>query len=220
MATGPIGSVILDIYGRGMTADPVDRAALLCAAGGGDVNALSIGDVDRTIWSWFTSLFDGPQEAVMICSECGEEVEFTFPDSFALPDRLSGREQLNVSHKGQSYAVQFPKLEDLRGGALKRSVICETAPWGDPDFEAAAQKALLEHDPALRVELKLECAICGAVQVQPLDVAGFAWARIEQAARCVVQEVAKLARAFGWSEAELTAMTPSRRALYLAELGG
>ncbi|MCQ0091223.1 hypothetical protein FGD77_05805 [Roseovarius sp. M141] len=219
MLAAPTGSAILDIYGQGMAAGPADRAALLCAAGGGDADALSIGDVDRTIWGWLTALFDGPQEAVMTCEECGEGVEFALPAGFALPARSELGDGLHVPYGGARYPVRFPRLSDIRGGNLARTALSKDAPWGDPAFEAAAQAALLEADPALQVDLKLECAACGAVQVQPLDVAGFAWARIEQAARRVVQEVAKLARAFGWSEAELTAMTPARRAIWLAELG-
>ena len=219
MTTGPIGSVILNIYDQGMAADPADRAALLCAMGGGDAAQLSIGDVDRTIWAWFEGLFDGPHEAVMSCVDCGESVEFALPEGFALPPREGDGDRLTLAYGTQRYLLRLPRLTDVRNGTLARVALSEDAPWEDPNFEAIAQAALLKADPALQVELQLECAACGVVQMLPLDVAGFAWLRIEQSARRLVREVAQLARAFGWSEAELTAMTPARRAIWLTELG-
>lgn len=218
MAAGPTGSAILDIYGQGMAADPANRAALLCQAGGGDALTLSVSDVDRTIWSWLRATFPGPLDAVLDCAACGQGVEFTLPDGFVLPERETRSERLKVAYGGKEYALRFPRLDDLRGGALARDALAHDAPWNDPGFEAAAEVALLKADPGLKVELRLECAVCGTVQVQPLDAAGFAWARLEQAARRAASEIAQLARAFGWSEAELTAMTPQRRAIWLAEI--
>lgn len=218
MAAGPTGSAILDIYEQGMAADPARRAALLCAAAGGDAASMPLGDVDRAIWTWLRATFDGPQEAVLTCAACGEDVEFTLPDGFALPARRGGGDRVKVAHGGNGYSLRLPRLGDVRDGALERAALAQDAPWDDPDFEAAAQDALLQADPGLLVQLKLECAACGAVQERPLDVAGFAWARLEQAARRAVREVARLARAYGWSKAELTAMTPERRAIWLAEL--
>ncbi|MEE4109124.1 MAG: hypothetical protein V2I24_07250 [Halieaceae bacterium] len=219
MAEGPTGSVILDIYARGRSADPVGRAALLCAAGGGDASRMSIGDVDRTIWQWFKATFTGSHDAVMGCGTCGEQVEFTLPDDFEIPARSVQAGQLELAYRGSTYRLRLPCLNDVQGGALAREALADGAPWQDPGFEAAAQTALLEADPGLKVDLELACAACGAVQLQTLDVAGFAWARLEQSAQRVVKEVARLARAFGWSEAELTSMSQARRALWLAELG-
>lgn len=219
MAVGPTGSAILDIYGQGMAADPAGRAALLCAAAGGDALRLSIADTDRTILNWLHTAFDGPQEAVLTCEECGEDVEFTLPDGFALPARKNQGDRLVVVFAGKHYDLRFPRLGDIRSGTVCRTALCDDAPWEDPAFEAAAQSALLEADPGFEIELKLECGACGAVQLRMLDIAGFAWARLEQSARQAVREIAKLARAFGWSEAELTAMTPERRAIWLAEIG-
>ena len=219
MMEGPTGSSILDIYLQGMAAEPARRAALLCTAGGGDASRLSIGDVDRAIWDWLRANFDGPLDAVMTCTACGESVEFTIPDDFSLPAPSAGTRRLRVAFGGSEYTLRLPRLDDFQGGVLSRDALSEGAPWSEPAFEAAAQSALLKADPGLQVEMKLECAACGSVQVLPLDVAGFAWARVEQAARRVVREVAKLARLFGWSEAELTSMTSARRAIWLAEIG-
>ncbi len=219
MMEGPTGSSILDIYLQGMAAEPARRAALLCTAGGGDASRLSIGDVDRAIWNWMRASFDGPLEAVMTCTACGESVEFSMPDDFGLPAPSAANRRLEVGFGGRDYTLRLPRLEDIQGGVLAREALSEGAPWSEPAFEAAAQSALLQADPGLQVELKLECAACNSVQVLPLDVAGFAWARLEQAVRRVVREVAQLARAFGWSEAELTSMTSARRAIWLAEIG-
>lgn len=219
MMAGPTGSAILVIYGRGMAAGPAERASLLCAAAGGDSDRLSVGDVDRAIWGWLRATFDGPHDAVLTCAACGDDVEFTLPDDFAWPAR-QGDDMVTVVHGGAEHRMRMPRLADLRGGTLARDRLADGAPWDDPAFAAAAEAALLEADPGIRVEVRLDCAACGAAQVTVFDAAGFAWARLEQAARRVVREVATLARAFGWSEAELTAMTPERRAIWLAEVEG
>ena len=49
-----------------------------------------------------------------------------------------------------------------------------------------------------------------------VDVGSFVWEEIAAEARRVVHEVDRLARAYGWREADILAMTPARRRTYLA----
>ena len=53
----------------------------------------------------------------------------------------------------------------------------------------------------------------------PLDVASFVWEELDGWARRLLQDVAVLARAFGWTEEDGVALSPTRREAYL-ELAG
>ncbi|WP_341368410.1 hypothetical protein [Yoonia sp. BS5-3] len=216
MATGPIGSVILGLYEQGMTASPAQRAALLAQAGGEKANA-TLGDADRAAWRILTRYFGPAQDAVLTCPSCGAEVEFTLPANFSPPEAETEAD-LTIQYKGAAITLRLPRLSDLQNGPFDPRKLAPDAHWTDPDFRKAAEAALMAADPALKCDLALSCAACDTDQTQVLDVTGFVWARIEQAARALVRDVAKLARFYGWSEAEITAMTPVRRAIYLREM--
>ena len=217
MAAGPIGSVILGLYEQGMTASPAERAALLARAGG-DASDATLGDADRAAWGFLTRHFGATQDAILTCSACGESIEFTLPPGFA-PPQVRLQDELQVTQNSTAIALRLPRLSDLENGWFDPRKLAPDADWADPDFRQAAETALLAADPALKLDLSLSCAACDADQTQAFDVTGFVWARLEQTARALVRDVAKLARGYGWSEAEITAMTPTRRAIYLQELG-
>jgi hypothetical protein len=51
-----------------------------------------------------------------------------------------------------------------------------------------------------------------------LDNAGILWREVALAARRLLAEIHRLARAYGWSEQAITAMSATRRATYLEML--
>lgn len=219
MPPGPRVSALLDIYEQGMAASPAVRAGLLAQAGGRDADA-TLGDADRAAWGFLSETIGGAHDAIVACAVCGEEVEFTLPEGFAPPDASTGPEAtLRVRHKGRDFDLRLPRLSDIGARGLDLRRLCPDGDWSDRGFRAACEAALLEADPALKLDLLLTCGACGAEQAPAFDVTGYVWARLEQAARTTVREVALLARAYGWSEAELTAMSGARRAIYLRELG-
>ena len=87
----------------------------------------------------------------------------------------------------------------------------------DMPEEAARQiDALIEErEAAGELACRLTCPDCGADWTEYLDVAAHLWAEIEAAAHRLLHEVAEIAAAFGWSEAEIMAMSEARRAAYL-----
>ncbi len=64
----------------------------------------------------------------------------------------------------------------------------------------------------------LPCAACGHRMVMDLDIARFLWREVALAARRLFAEIHRLARAYGWSEQAITAMSSTRRAAYLEML--
>lgn len=80
---------------------------------------------------------------------------------------------------------------------------------------AAMEDAMEKVDPLGNVELELSCAACTHRWTQGFDVVSFLWDEIESWASRVLQEVHILAAAYGWREADILAMNPRRRQIYL-----
>jgi hypothetical protein len=60
---------------------------------------------------------------------------------------------------------------------------------------------------------------CGHETTQ-LDTAALLWDEITARAGALLHEVHRLASAYGWSEAQILALSPARRARYLALVEG
>ncbi len=70
-------------------------------------------------------------------------------------------------------------------------------------------------DPLAEIRLHFDCPACSASFDENLDLGDFVWAEIESQAKQVLREVHLLARAYGWSESEILALSPARRSTYL-----
>src|SRR5215210_788349 len=84
---------------------------------------------------------------------------------------------------------------------------------------ADLSKALADSDPGAELLFDLRCPACESVWQQVLDVAAFVWEELEAQARRILGEVHVLARAYGWREADVLALSPRRRRLYLEMVG-
>ena len=64
------------------------------------------------------------------------------------------------------------------------------------------------------------CASCGHRHEVAFDIASFFWGEIDAWASRTFLDVHALAKAYGWREAEILAMSPRRRQHYLDLVGG
>jgi hypothetical protein len=80
---------------------------------------------------------------------------------------------------------------------------------------AALSREMAVSDPHAAIELALECPVCEHAWRALLDVARFLWAEIVAWAQRTLREVHCLARAYGWCEADVLALSPTRRQIYL-----
>lgn len=76
-------------------------------------------------------------------------------------------------------------------------------------------EAMSEADPQADVELLLSCPGCGHQWQAPFDIVSYLVTEIDVWARRILADVARLARGYGWREADILAMTPARRQAYL-----
>lgn len=207
---------------------------LLAAAGEREPGALPLGRAAARLAALRDDLLGPPAEALADCPSCGERVAFALP--FADLRRVEPPPpRLTVEVAGTEVTVRLPTLDDLAAvsgcpdvaaGAealLRRLVVAATragspvAPEAlPPSVIAAIEEAIDRADALADARVALRCPSCAATWSAGLDLAGFVAAEVAAAARRLLSEIAALARAYGWSEAEILAMSPARRRAYLA----
>lgn len=158
---------------------------------------------------------------------CGEAFEFELPLS-ALPDGASGDDPMVVRLDAErSAALRRPTGDDLRRWRdaapasrdeavrtmLSALVVGGEAGVGD---EARLAEAMAAMDPLVAFSVSCHCPVCGAPSEVGVDLEALALKRLEARQRALVLEVHRFASAYGWTEAEVLALPPKRRARYLA----
>jgi hypothetical protein len=84
-----------------------------------------------------------------------------------------------------------------------------------PHTVAALAEHLAAADAHLETLLDLTCPACAATWRAELDAAAFVWEEIRARALVLLDDVDVLARAYGWTEAEILTLGAERRRLYV-----
>jgi hypothetical protein len=113
-----------------------------------------------------------------------------------------------------------------RRALLRRCVLAATRagqPADPGDLPSAVQERLAqaatEADPRADIRFDVPCPECGHRSKAVLDIASCLWAELDTWARGTLLDVHLLARAYGWTEPDVLALSPVRRRHYL-ELAG
>jgi len=216
----------LDLWQAVEGRDPIGRSLALAAASGRDpdeVAALPLGRRDALLLELHAG---AALDATAECPACGERAEFAV-DARELLAR--GREAAEPAPV-ESVVWRSPDSRDLAAAAAagdaeaaERVLLKRCAGSADMPAEvrAAVVRAMAEADPLAEVLVDVSCPACGEGFVADVDVAGFVWAELQARARRLLREVDVLARAYGWTEAEVLELGDRRRAAYLelAEAG-
>ncbi len=236
---------LLRVWEVGQTQHPLERSLTLLAAvrpelSGEEMVALPVGERDAVLFDLREQMF-GPQlEAYVECSQCGERLEFVL-DTSALRGQTqaepAGREHVLVEG---GYEVRFraPDSRDLAAAVaesevtaardlLLRRCILAASKAGRPRAVRALPRWLVaqvvarlaEVDPRADVLLDMTCPTCGGTWQALLDIGAFVWIELAAQARRLLGEVHSLARAYGWCEPDILAMTARRRQAYLEMVG-
>jgi hypothetical protein len=84
--------------------------------------------------------------------------------------------------------------------------------------------SVVEHmaqvDAQADVQLALTCPVCDQQWQATFDIAAFFWSEINAWAHRILHEVHTLASAYGWREADILAISPGRRQIYLDMVSG
>jgi hypothetical protein len=124
-------------------------------------------------------------------------------------------------------AARARGAEAARADLVRRCVIRVTragesvppAEW-PADLAAGLAEAVAAADPLTDVRIALTCVRCGHGWAVGFDPAAFFWTELDALARRLLNDVHRLASAYGWHEADILAMSAARRATYLRMCGG
>ncbi|UAK23299.1 hypothetical protein [Sphingomonas nostoxanthinifaciens] len=175
-------------------------------------------------------LLGGAIEAVAACPVCGAANELNVPtDAIAALGSPAADARVPVASGPAALSARLPCMADL---AAIASVSPEDAPVAlaaaclgsgaevTPELVAALEAAFEMADPAAVVRLATACAECGQPMAVEVDLAAFVATAIERLVERHLREIDLIARAYGWTEAEILSLSPARRARYVALLSG
>ena len=82
------------------------------------------------------------------------------------------------------------------------------------------EDALEEADPLVNLTLTVTCPGCGGLSNHPLDLEAMALSRLRERQKQLIHEVHTIASRYHWTEEEILALPPRRRATYLDLIEG
>jgi hypothetical protein len=224
---------------------PSARRTQLLAQAGGAQGSPTLGMANRALLQLHERLCGTALPLHVACPRCAAELEFTL-DAAALAataPALPGAAEHAFTLGELQLRIRLPNAEDLL--ALEAAASAEAAAQAlfercvlraeaggrelpaaqlDTTVRAAVAAAIDDIEPLASLVFDLSCAECGHAFQAPLDLAAVTYAELCHRAEQVLADVAALAHAYGWREADVLALSPVRRAAYLqlcgAEAGG
>lgn len=232
---------LVHIWEVGLAQHPLDRAltVLMVAFPGisrGTLALLSVGQRDSCLLAVRGQTFGARMSALAVCPTCSEQIEFVL-DAAALPvaaniPSASGVQTLPID--GGEIQFRLPNSLDLaalvgcrdvvtaRGILLRRCVVRVVQEGAVAPAESLAETLVTllaaqmeERDPLAEIRIDLDCPACGYHWQILFDIASYFWTEISAQAKRLLRDVHTLARAYGWREADILAMSGVRRQLYL-----
>ena len=227
---------VVDAWERGLDRSLPDRMLVLLDAACPDatydeIAAMPLGHRDALLLDLRALLLGPDLTGVSECPACGDPVESTFPaENLRVPADLPPAAVQHVEVEGLDVAFRLPSTHDVitvnssHGGSAATQLLerCLDDPVSlaaagvDWDTLASAvSRAMSAADPQADVVLGLTCPGCANSWAAPFDIAGFLWAEIHGWVSRLLRDVDQLARTYGWTEADILALSPTRRRLYL-----
>ena len=231
---------LLDVWERGQSEPPLRRALLLLAAACDDVSAervveWSVGQRDAALLRLRERQFGPNLASRTSCPECREQAEFQLRCGDLLQAASAPTTGMLRAEWGEWKAeFRLPTSSDLeaidpqgapernrhlllarcvrslhRGGA---AVAADELP---AELGTLIAARMAEADPHAELRLDLTCPACGHRWQALLDVVSYFWTELHGWAVRLLRDVHALASAYGWSEADILALTVRRRQLYL-----
>lgn len=217
----------LALWERARARHPVDRALLMFAAARPGVPWPELADAplgarDAALLALRCAQFGAQLEATADCPHCAERLSFGLDlQALRLPAapveavEVQGRQLRLPSSRDLAAVAHAADAGEAVRGLLARCGLGEAAATLPDDALAGFDAALAAADPQADLSLALGCEACGRSFEADLDPAALLWQDVERLARRTLQDVDTLARAYGWSEEQILALAPPRRAAYV-----
>lgn len=226
---------LLEVWEHGVGRHPIDRTLLLVALAEPGVAPdqladLPLGRCNATLMALRQAWFGNPIPVWCDCPACGERMELTI-DAEQLPEQPSGQaieielEGLRFSAPTSRRLAAVVNENDPDKAAFQLLAACAASPESLPEQPQdrsalldAVDAALEEADPWLDLSLDIDCPACGEPSKPALDIASIVWDEVDAVARQLLDDVHRLAKAYGWHEQHILGMSAYRRAAYLERL--
>lgn len=232
---------LLQVWEQAEGQHPIDKALTLLTVACSErtweeLAALSIGQRDALLLSLRELTFGPRLDGFAECPQCREHLECTVNIADLCTAEAMESKELEPTLTVEGFEVRFrlPNSLDLAAVAhcddvtvardlLVRRCVLQTRQGETevtvetlPETVIAALAAYMTAcDPLSEVQLDLHCPECGHLWLMILDIVSFFWTEIAAQAKRLLHEVHTLARAYGWREADILAMSARRRQLYL-----
>jgi hypothetical protein len=236
---------LLNIWEHGLLDHPHKRVLDLLAAAYPEWSfeqwmEIPIGQRDGCLLNVREALFGPHLNCVTLCPNCMEQLEIGL-DTFQIRARpteslTTGTYSITVDDcelqfrlPNTSDLLSVAKLSDLlpaRRALFERCVLQTTrqgvsvlASGISDDVVSAIATRMSEIDPQADIQVALTCPACSHQWFAVFDIASFLWTEVNGWALRILDEIHRLASAYGWSETDILALSPMRRQLYLGMIG-
>ena len=193
---------------------------------------LPVGERDRRLLAVRERCLGSQFEANAICPGCGARSELLFACDDLRADSAGSYEPLQVVYGDWTVRARVPSTADLLAVArpsaeaadalLARCILGverageRVAPDALPtDVATAVETAIANADPLGDISFDATCPSCGHDHTLSFDVVGYLWQEVDARVERLLRDVHQLARAYGWAEADILALSDLRRRRYL-----
>ena len=235
---------VLRIWEMGQNQHPLDRALTMLSAGSADMTRnelteLTIGQRDRRLFDLFEMSFGSNLKGCAVCPRCKQRLEFTMSTiDLKLPTAKSDctKDIYELTTGSTQIRFRLPNSTDLAAATMcekntHRQVVAlrcivDVAVGGKTVSARRLTNKIINKlseqmariDPQADILIELDCPACNYQWHLVLDIAVFLWNEISTHARRLLKHVHILATAYKWREADILAMSPTRRRFYLGEV--
>lgn len=237
----PLAAQLLDAWESALSQSPTRRALRLLATAyperaESELATLPLGHRDARLLQLRRRLFGMQLQLVMPCPGCGQVIESQLQvDDLACNDSDSEAATHAVESRDHRVSFRLPTSDDLlalpddgdaaksRARLIERCVLEVRDGRGEQKTVSSLPDDVIDEivmhmqaaDAGTDMELAFECPACGHRWLEMLDIADFLWREIHAWAQRTLRDVDTLARAYGWREADVLALSPTRRQIYL-----
>jgi hypothetical protein len=226
---------LLSVWEQGVQRHPIDRALLLFALAVPDTPVAQLADLplsrrNAALIRLYRASFGERLTAWVDCPACAERMEFaTDVGDLPLPPE-NDREPVEVVglrfyRPTSRHLAQLIGATDPETAARQLLRACAETPEALPrEGEALTavldevERSLDDADPWADITVAVRCPACAHEASVALDMASLLWEEIDSRAQRLLGDVHTLARAYGWTEPEVLALSATRRAAYLARV--
>jgi hypothetical protein len=235
---------LLMVWERGLAALPFERALAILSVASPESSPtelarLSIGRRNARLLQLREWAFGSELAILTACPSCHQALELTMPVdglrvSIDPTGDSAGDPESSLILRDYEVHYRPPNTEDIAACAglefaasrrkLLASCVTDARLQGKSmsaeelpvDVAQKVVEQIAAIDPQADMRLELHCPECHQRWRGVFDIVSFFWTEIDAWARRILREVDVLARAYGWRESDILALSPVRRQIYLS----